>query len=55
MMRQTNPSITLVIGILLVAVGVVFIQAATPRYLVLIVGVGLILFGLLRILQQRRR
>ena len=55
MQRQPNPIITLAIGSVLTAIAVVLMIAGPPRYLVLFVGIGLIVFGLLRLFQQRQR
>ena len=54
--RETSTFVPfLVIGIMLNTMGVAFSEVDWIRYLLMLVGLGLILFSLLRMLQQRQR
>ncbi len=54
--RETSTFVPfLVLGIMLNTMGVAFSEVGWIRYLLMLVGLGLILFSLLRMLQQRQR
>ena len=53
--RQPNALNILALGIIINAIAVILPLAQRPRYVMVGVGLGLIVFALFRMIQQRRR
>ena len=53
--RQPNAINTLALGIMFAAMAVILPLAERSRYVMVGVGLGLIVFALVRMIQQRRR